>query len=364
MSADSRAERGNDGYRPKVFGIGLSRTGTTSLTHALTIMDYRTNHFPHDDEFRREVTDYLEQGGDRLELSVLNEYDALTDLPICCIYEGLDRAYPGSKFILTVRDKETWLASAQRLWEQVGAPIMLNSPESVEAQFASYVGKKLEERTIGHDINVGKSDDATTFDRDTMSQFFDAYHAGVREYFKDKPGQLLEFQIVNGEGWEKLAPFLNEPVPSEPFPFEMRLKRRGTGGENEEGGATAEDVEIVQRYVDAFSRKDLESCLQFFADDALVKFLAKRFQGKSAIAEWHRERFDADAKILDVGSIEAIGDAVVAELTATSKLVRRWRVNLGGQAVIRMEDSKIQEMGFEGVRLIRQGRLSRVFRRA
>lgn len=326
-------------------------------------MGYRTNHFPHDDAFRREVTNYLEQAADRLELSVLDEYDALTDLPICCIYQGLDRAYPGSKFVLTVRDKATWLDSAQRLWEQVGAPIMLSSPDSVEAQFATYIGQKLEERTIGRTINDGKGSGDATFDRESMSKFFDAYHAGVREYFKNRPDQLLELKVVEGEGWEKLAPFLNQSVPNESFPYEMRLKRRGAGEERVEGGATEQDIEIVRQYIDAFSRKDLESCLQFFADDALVKFLAKRFQGKSAVADWHRERFDADAKILDIGSIEAVDDAIVAELAATSKLVKRWRVSLRGQAVMRVEDSKIREMSFEGVQLIREGTFGSRLRR-
>ena len=361
MSADSMHDGGYAGDKPKVFGIGLSRTGTTSLTHALTILGYRTNHFPHDDDFRREVTDYLEQDADRLELSVLRHYDALTDLPICCIYQGLDCAYPGSRFILTSRDKETWLESAKRLWDQIGAPVLMSSPDAVEAQFATYIARKLEERAIGRSIN--SENDEPTFDRELMSRFFDAYHADVREYFKDRPEQLLELKIVEGEGWEKLAPFLNEPIPSEAFPFEMRLKRRGADGEKLEGDATEADVEIVRQYIDAFKRRDLDACQAFFADDALVKFMAKRFQGKQAIADWHRERFQANVQILDSGTIEAVGDAVVAELTVTSKLTKRWRVSLGGQSVIRIEDAKIREMGFEGVRLIREGRFG-LFRRS
>jgi hypothetical protein len=41
----------------------------------------------------------------------------------------------------------------------------------------------------------------------------------VRQFFADKPaGKLLELAICEGEGWEKLCPFLDVPVPAVPFP--------------------------------------------------------------------------------------------------------------------------------------------------
>jgi hypothetical protein len=38
----------------KVFGIGLSRTGSMSLTEALTILGFRALHFPADPVTQRE----------------------------------------------------------------------------------------------------------------------------------------------------------------------------------------------------------------------------------------------------------------------------------------------------------------------
>ena len=40
----------------------------------------------------------------------------------------------------------------------------------------------------------------------------------IKEYFKDRPGDLLVMNICEGEGWEKLCPFLGVPIPNEPFP--------------------------------------------------------------------------------------------------------------------------------------------------
>src|SRR6185503_19618665 len=91
-----------------IFGIGLSKTGTTSLYAALHELGYRSATYGHmaelglSDWFRGDfTTDYLAG------------YDAVTDLPIGVFYAQLDMRYPGSKFILTVRDVESWLVSAK-----------------------------------------------------------------------------------------------------------------------------------------------------------------------------------------------------------------------------------------------------------
>jgi hypothetical protein len=66
----------------KVFGIGLSKTGTTSLSAALAILGYRSKHFPKDEDFAR--------------------YDAFSDITVAMKFKTLDRFFPGSQFIYTV----------------------------------------------------------------------------------------------------------------------------------------------------------------------------------------------------------------------------------------------------------------------
>ncbi len=102
--------------RAKVFGIGLSRTGTTSLTQALHLLGYKAIHFPHDSVTRAQVYHFFDSELQCLSLALLQEADAITDTPVCCLYKALDQAYPGSKFILTVREKHSWLRSCRSLW--------------------------------------------------------------------------------------------------------------------------------------------------------------------------------------------------------------------------------------------------------
>jgi hypothetical protein len=90
---------------PKIFGIGLSRTGTRTLHEAMLRLGYRSRHYA----FDQQIVDYLRKRRrpSELRLHALEEFDSLHDVPICALYQPLDRAYPGSKLILTVRDKES-----------------------------------------------------------------------------------------------------------------------------------------------------------------------------------------------------------------------------------------------------------------
>jgi hypothetical protein len=58
----------------------------------------------------------------------------------------------------------------------------------------------------------------STFDREL---FITAYHRhanAVRAYFKGRPGALLEMDIIAGDGWDELCPFLRVETPEAPFP--------------------------------------------------------------------------------------------------------------------------------------------------
>ena len=96
---------------PKIFGIGLSKTGTTSLAQALEALGYRTKD-------NLGVVTYASGDLSSIDLDVVDAHDALTDTPIPSFYRELDAAYPGSKFILTVRDSNGWLMSCKKQFTQ------------------------------------------------------------------------------------------------------------------------------------------------------------------------------------------------------------------------------------------------------
>ena len=74
----------------KVFGIGMPKTGTSSLNAALEILGSHACHFPHDS------TTVAEIRAANYRLSILDAFDALTDVPIPAIYPQLDTAWTSS----------------------------------------------------------------------------------------------------------------------------------------------------------------------------------------------------------------------------------------------------------------------------
>lgn len=172
----------------KVFGIGLAKTGTTSLFAALDQLGYRAATYRHmrtlglEDWLRGDFgTDYLA------------EYDAATDLPLAAFYPELDRRYPGSKFILTVRRIDSWLASAE--------PHFAREPAS----------------RFGRDVRLAVNG-ITGFNRERFRRVYEAHVREAEAYFRKRADDLLVLDLIGGEGWERLCPFLGRPIPSTPFP--------------------------------------------------------------------------------------------------------------------------------------------------
>lgn len=86
------------GARPKVFGIGLHKTGTTSLYEAMKMLGYTP------------AAHYLTEH----EYANIERYAFANDMPIDLRYPRLHAKFPDAKFILTVRDREAWVESLAR----------------------------------------------------------------------------------------------------------------------------------------------------------------------------------------------------------------------------------------------------------
>lgn len=174
----------------KVFGIGLSKTGTTSLYAALEILGYTPATFR--DFNRLGAGDWL-NGDFRHDL--LSGRDAATDLPVGTYFRELDARYPGSKFILTERDMDSWLAS-------------------IDKQFS---GAPHEPGDFHRDVRLAQYGSGM-FVKDRFRRVYEQHIAAVEEHFKDRPQDLLRMNVFDGDGWQKLCPFLDKPLPDTPYP--------------------------------------------------------------------------------------------------------------------------------------------------
>ena len=186
----------------KVFGIGLSRTGTSSLAVALEMLGFRTAHYL----VGYELYVALEVRPATVTVSAINSLDAVTDLPMASLYQALDEGYGGSKFILTVREEEAWHRSCEAFFR-----LGRKQPEtSFERRYACRVLKE----AYG----------VLYYERNCFELAYREHIAGVLGYFGAGRGDdLLVLDICGGEGWEKLCPFLGLPEPKVSFPWEHRI---------------------------------------------------------------------------------------------------------------------------------------------
>ncbi len=175
--------------QPKVFGIGLSKTGTSSLAQALQRLGFGTKDC-------MGVTRYVAGDLSSIDMDTVHAYEALTDTPIPSFYRELDRRFPGSKFILTVRDRDGWLQSCRKQFNERFAA------KQTDAH------KRLFEDLYGTDV----------FDEQRFAAGYQRFVASATEYFNDRPQDLLIMNVAAGDGWETLCPFLGRPIPDTPFP--------------------------------------------------------------------------------------------------------------------------------------------------
>ncbi|MDJ0953310.1 MAG: sulfotransferase [Acidimicrobiia bacterium] len=176
----------------KVFGIGFHKTGTTTLASALRLLGYDIA-----GPFGVHDADIAETALPRA-LETAATCDGAQDNPWPILYADLDAAFPGSKFVLTVRDPDRWLRSVVNHFGGKTTP--------------------MREWIYGRGDPVGNED--------LYRERYESHNDAVRTHFASRPDDLLVLSIADGEGWDELCGFLGVPVPDVPFPHANAQRER------------------------------------------------------------------------------------------------------------------------------------------
>ena len=183
----------------KVFGVGFHKTGTTTLKWALKELGYSVGGIQQGKHLLKDI----KQSNWAPVFEVADQYDALQDNPWPLLYKELDEQYPGSKFILTQRDEDQWIKS------------LVNHCGDKHADMREWI--------YGYGNPKGHED--------VYRERYRRHYEEVREYFKDREDDFLIVSWSDGDGWEKLCQFLNEPIPETEFPH---INKGGYKQESEE----------------------------------------------------------------------------------------------------------------------------------
>ncbi|MFN3548524.1 MAG: sulfotransferase [Mesorhizobium sp.] len=190
-----------------VFVIGLSKTGTTSLDNALSLMGFSSAHWlnPHT--------------GDLLCERDARFFEALSDTTIAMRFRELHELYPKARFIYTKRPLESWKTSLMNHFQRENGQ---NSLDGLRERFGN---KDL----IRHGRPYHDMMWQLYLRFPSLDEAYLAHEEAVRSFFTgDRRSQLLEMDIFSGDGWKQLAAFVQRPEPNEPFPWSnKRPKARG-----------------------------------------------------------------------------------------------------------------------------------------
>jgi len=167
----------------KVFCLGFTKTGKTSLDQALRKLGYTVKHYPSPDRVMDEA----------------KRYDALSDITVIPYMEKLDKRYPDALFILTVRDVDDWLKIM---------PVHMKKHGRLTS-----TAKRMRTEILG----------TTGYNKKLFRNKWRAHIARVKKYFEGRPNKLLVMNICAGQGYEVLCPALGVPIIEGPFPHGHRM---------------------------------------------------------------------------------------------------------------------------------------------
>jgi hypothetical protein len=185
----------------RIFGIGMQKTCTTSLNGALNILGFDAAHW----ESPRRARDIWQEMREFGKSLTMEAFYAASDLPISLMYEQFDKSYPGSKFILTIRNGDHWLESVRNHWSYEHNPWRADWDWDC---FSHRIHKEL----------YGKKQ----FDAPVFLERYHQHNEEVLRYFANRRDDLLVIDIERSPTWDALCKFLDKPIPAVPFPHKNK----------------------------------------------------------------------------------------------------------------------------------------------
>ena len=188
----------------KIFGIGMSKTGTSTLSRCFKILnqtpiignrsdlkDIVRSDRPYYSINKKFDYDYLNpiinETSFTKVIDVAKSYKCFHDSPWYMIFRRLDESFPGSKFILTIRKDS--ITQAKSDWYHNQRKGRVSGEPTKE-----FLKKQIE--------------------------VYENHNNAVIDYFSGRPNNLLVVCWENGDGWEKICNFLRLEIPTSPFPHE------------------------------------------------------------------------------------------------------------------------------------------------
>jgi hypothetical protein len=198
----------------KYFCVGRNKTGTTSLKKAFGDLNFIIGN----QRIAEELYDkyYFEKNFKPI-IDYCRSAQVFQDVPFSCpeTFKHLDKAYPNSKFILTVRSSsEQWYRSLTRFHAK---KFGMNGriPTSEDLKNATYIRKGF----LYNTVKLHGTPDASPYNKRIMTAHYNKHNRDVMGYFENRPEDLLILNLEEKDSYQKFIDFLGIKSPYAKFPW-------------------------------------------------------------------------------------------------------------------------------------------------
>jgi hypothetical protein len=196
----------------RILGVGLSKTGPTSLADAVRVLGFSCINYD-----QERLTPILLGRDPSPDFRVYDDVDAVFDIPSAFFYRELLAAYPASKAILTIREVESWWRSIEAHFNELRPVQPPGLRDFVRAALRGPDTLRAHQRDLTFRTNLRNCVYGSTDAREYL--FKKRYVDHNRRVIADvDPARLLVIDVTAGQGWPELCGFLRVPQPDVPFP--------------------------------------------------------------------------------------------------------------------------------------------------
>lgn len=197
----------------KIFCIGAGKTGTTSLESF-----FRSLGFPVGDQATGELL--LPQWAVRNFAPIISLAESarfFQDIPFSCpfTFQAMDMAFPGSKFILSVRDDpEQWYGSVVRFHTKIIGKGRLPTADDLREFPYRYKGWLWEALEVVYGVS-----EEEPYRKDILIDWYTRHNDEVKRYFIGRGESLLIVNISDKTAAQRIVEFLGLPYGGEQMPY-------------------------------------------------------------------------------------------------------------------------------------------------
>lgn len=203
--------------KKKIFCIGLNKTGTTSLKKTFKDLDFIVGN---QRRAAKLLDDYIDGNFESI-IQYCTSAQVFQDSPFSFpeTFKYLDMAYPNSKFILAIRNSpEQWYNSLVKFHSKFYGEGKVPTADDLK-NTKRYVK---EGRPWKVNQRVFKSPKDDPYNKKSLIKFYIDYNAAVKEYFNDRPEDLIVINVSKKNDYQNLMSFLDIDSPFSNFPWENK----------------------------------------------------------------------------------------------------------------------------------------------